>query len=274
MTRKQPTRKAKLTVRNADRHDLYQRSVQSAETDVRFLSRRFKQVVGRPLRTFREDFCGTALLCSEFVKLHRENRAVGVDLHGPTLDWGRKRNLAALTEDQRRRITLLQANVLDVRRPRVDVLVAMNFSYWVFKTRRDLLGYLRNARRSVVEDGMLLVDLFGGSESQVEQEERTSHGAFTYVWDQSKFDPVTHDYLCKIHFEFRDGSRLRNAFVYDWRLWTLPEVQELMEEAGFRDVHVLWELTDRKTNRGNGVFRKVVRGDADEGWIAYVVGRR
>ena len=47
-----------------------------------------------------------------------------------------------------------------------------------------------------------------------------------------------------------------------------------MEEAGFMDVHVLWEGTDHDTGEGNGVFRRVKRGDPDEAWIAYVVGRR
>ena len=78
----------------------------------------------------------------------------------------------------------------------------------------------------------------------------------------------------KIHFEFRDGSRMRNAFVYDWRLWMLPEMQELMQRAGFRDVHVLWEGTERKTGQGNGVFRRVKRGGDEAAWIAYVVGKK
>jgi hypothetical protein len=94
------------------------------------------------------------------------------------------------------------------------------------------------------------------------------------VWDQADFDPVTNHILCKIHFEFRNGSRMKNAFVYDWRLWTLMELREMMEEAGFTDIHVLWEGTDRETGEGNSVFRRVVRGGDEEAWIAYLVGRR
>jgi hypothetical protein len=67
---------------------------------------------------------------------------------------------------------------------------------------------------------------------------------------------------------------MRNAFIYDWRLWTLPEMQEIMTEAGFHDVHVLWEGSDRKTREGNGVFRRCTRGGDEEAWIAYVVGRK
>src|SRR5512145_471884 len=62
-----PRRKRKLTARTADRHVLYQESVQSPEADARFFTRYFKKLAGRPLRFLREDFCGTALLCCEFV---------------------------------------------------------------------------------------------------------------------------------------------------------------------------------------------------------------
>ena len=262
-----------LTARTADKHVLYQRSVQSADVDVEFLSRRFQKLTGRPLRFFREDFCGTAILSCEFVKLHRDNRALAVDIHGPTLEWGRAHNVSQLDHSQRRRISLRRANVLSVRQPKVDLIAALNFSYCVFKDRAGLLAYLRNARRSLVNGGFLVVDAFGGSRTQLELQERSRVNGFTYIWDQAQFDPITHRILCKIHYEFKDGSGLRNAFVYDWRLWTLPELRELFAEAGFADVHVLWEGTERKTNKGNGVFRRVARGIADPSWIAYVVGR-
>lgn len=273
-TRKRAKKNSKLTARNADRHVLYQESVQAPELDSRFLDRLYRRLNGRPPRIFREDFCGTAILSTHFVRLHRDNRALGVDLHEPTLDWGRRHNLATLREDQRRRVRLIQDNVLNVRTPKADVLAAMNFSYSVFKTRAGLREYVHNAYRSLRDDGVFVVDAWGGSQAQVLMEERRRLKGFTYVWDQADFDPVSHHILCKIHFEFRDGSRMRNAFVYDWRLWTLPELRELMEEAGFEDVHVLWEGTDRKTKGGNGVFRRVQRGGDEEAWIAYVVGHR
>lgn len=266
-------KKRRLTARTAEKHILYQKSVQSPDRDASFLSRHYRKITGRPLRIFREDFCGTAILSCEFVKLHRENRALGVDLHGPTLAWAREHNLTKLTDDQRKRIKLVRQNVLHVQRPKAELIAALNFSYWVFKTRPDLRAYFRNARRSLVSGGVLVIDLYGGSEAQAELEERTRTGGFTFVWDQAKFDPLTSHTLCKIHFEFKDGSRIRNAFVYDWRLWTIPELRELLSDVGFRDIHVLWEGTDLKTNGGNGAFRRVNRGHADPSYVTYVVGR-
>ena len=59
---------------------------------------------------------------------------------------------------------------------------------------------------------------------------------------------------CHIHFKFPDGSRIKNAFSYDWRLWTLPEVQELLAEAGFDRITVYWQGTDEETGEANGEF--------------------
>jgi hypothetical protein len=88
-------RRRKWTARTADKHVLYQESVQSPEEDVRFFARRYKSLTGKPLRQFREDFCGTAKLSCEFVKLHRENTALGVDLDGSTLRWARPSRMAS-----------------------------------------------------------------------------------------------------------------------------------------------------------------------------------
>ncbi len=265
--------KKPLTARTADKLDLYQRSVQSPDVDVALMDRLHRRLVGQPLRLLREDFCGTAQICCEFVSLHRENWSLGVDLDQPTLAWGRKRNVQALTPSQQERVNLVRDNVLTVSRPRADLTCAMNFSYSVFKTRPEMLVYMKKARKGLKKNGILLLDLFGGPSAQEEEEETTRKVGFMYIWDQVRFDPVTHHILCRIHFAFRDGTRMRNAFTYDWRLWTLPELQELMAEAGFHNIHVLWEGTDSETGEGNSVYRRSLRGQADHGWISYVVGQ-
>ena len=43
-------RRRKWTARTADKHRLYEQSVQSPEEDVRFFSRRYKSLTGKPLR--------------------------------------------------------------------------------------------------------------------------------------------------------------------------------------------------------------------------------
>lgn len=271
--RKKQRRKI-ITARNADRHTLYQESVQAPDVDSRFFARYFKRYTGRDLRVFREDFCGTFVLSTAFVELHKQNHAVCVDLDGPTLDWGRRHNLQHLNDDQKSRVHIFQDNVMNVREPRADLTCAMNFSYCIFKERDALHTYVKSAFDSLARGGLLCMDIWGGSETQVLQEEEREQEGFTYIWDQDSFDPLSYECVCKIHFEFKDGSRMRNAFVYHWRLWTPPELREAMEAAGFHDVHFLWEATDLETGEGNGVFRRKKVGDPDEAWIAYIVGQR
>lgn len=264
-----------LTARTADKHVLYQRAVQAPEHDAKTYSRWFKKYTGRDLRVLREDFCGTAVLACHHVRLHPDNVAIGVDLHGPTLAWGRKHNVATLLDrEQQQRLYLLQKDVLDVRSPKADAILALNFSYSVFKTRQELLAYVRNSYASLRPGGVFYMDAWGGPDVIQQKTDRTRHKGFRYLWEQRSWDPISHHMTCAIHFEFNDGSRLKNAFVYDWRLWTLAEIRELFAESGFEDVHVLWEGTNRATGGGNGVFHRRDVGVQDECWIVFVVGRK
>ena len=263
----------------ADPHALYEKSVQSPDYDIPFFTEYFENYTGRPLRLLREDFCGTAALSAYFVTQHPENRAVGVDLDWPTLNWGIKHNVSPLLVDQQNRLTLIHGNVLDHHPSQVQLAVALNFSYMTFKDRPTLLQYFKRAKESLQPGGMFLLDIWGGSESQVLQEESREIanleddgiGDFTFIWDQDAFDPATYFCTMRMHFIFQDGSEMRNAFVYDWRMWTMPEVMELMNEAGFRDVHFLWEGTNRKTNEGTGTYHRVEKGEADLAWVTYIV---
>ncbi len=56
------------------------------------------------------------------------------------------------------------------------------------------------------------------------------------------------------------------------RWWTLPELQGLMTDAWFKDVHVLREST-RDSGRGDGCFRHVTRGCPDSNQVVYVAGQ-
>lgn len=267
--------KTKLTARAADKHVLYQLSVQAPETDAKTYARWFKRYTGRELRSMREDFCGTAVLSCHHVKNHKDNTAVGVDLDRPTLDWGIQHNVETLLDqEQQRRLKLIEKNVLDVTSPKVDCVLALNFSYGVFKTRAELGAYIKTVYKSLKPGGVFYMDALGGPDVMQEKTDVTEKEGFDYHWEQRSYDPISHRFVCAIHFEFPDGTMMKNAFVYDWRLWTLAELRELFVEAGFDDVHVLWEGTDLKTMEGNGVFRRKEVGDMDEAWISLVVGRR
>jgi SAM-dependent methyltransferase len=258
----------------ADRHVLYEASVQDPESEMEFVSKTFRALTGRPLALIREDFCGTANTSAFWVAQDSTHRAIGVDLDRPTLDWGRQHHIGRLPADAQARIELIEGDVLEVETPQVDAVLAMNFSYYLFMTRDHLRRYFERARSALVEDGILFLDAFGGYEAHQELEERTEHDDFTYVWDQAAFNPIDQRMTCKIHFEFPDGSEWVDAFVYHWRLWTLPEIRELLLEAGFSSAEIYWEGTDEESGEGDGIYTASEQGDADAGWIAYLVARR
>src|SRR6056297_843047 len=273
MTKSKKNEKTTMAAR-ADRHMLYEASVQDQESEMEFVSETFGALTGRPLEYIREDFCGTANTSAYWVGQGSGHRAIGVDLDQPTLEWGKVHHLAPLSSGQRSRIELIEGDVLEVETPKVDAVLAMNFSYYLFTTRDTLRRYFERARAALVEDGILFLDAFGGYEAHQELEERTEHDDFTYVWDQDEFNPINQHMTCRIHFEFPDGSDWRDAFVYHWRLWTLPEVLELLLEAGFSSAEIYWEGTDEDSGEGDGIYTASEVGDADAGWIAYLVARR
>jgi len=258
----------------ADRYALYERAVQDPGGDVLRVRRMFERAYGRPPRLLREDFCGTGAFAAAWVRSRGEPRAVAIDLDPEPLAWGRRHHVSKLRPDQAARLRFVEGDVREVRVPRADVVVAFNFSYFVFATRSELLRYFRRARAGLRRQGVLVIDAYGGPDSMERREERRRVGGFTYVWDQDRFDPITHDAICHIHFEFRDGSRLSRAFSYRWRLWTVPELRDLLGEAGFSGVTVYWEGTDLAANEPNGVFRPRKHAEDDPAWIAYLVAER
>ncbi len=254
----------------ADIHELYEQSVQNVENEVDFLQTTFKALTGRTGYLFREDFCGTASAASEWVKQGPEFQAIGVDIDPDVLDWGRVNRVGRLPAEDRARVSLIESNVLTVETPKVDLLAAFNFSYWIFEERAVMLKYFRSCYDALKDDGILFLDIFGGPEAEEETKEKTKHDGFTYVWHQAEFHPVTRHMRCNIHFRFKDGSRIKKAFTYEWRLWTAPELRDLLLEAGFKKATVYWEGED-EDGEGNGIFTPDDRGEADLAWIAYIV---
>ncbi len=267
---KQRSRQRRGRAQREDRYALYETSVQEPDADAALISRIYKKHFARPPRLLREDFCGTALLACRWVALHAENRAWGIDLDAEPLEWGRLHNVSQLRLHQAARIKLIEGDVLDVGHAKVDVTAAFNFSFFTFDTRPALRRYFERARATLGPEGLLMLDAYGGADSQRTGREPRRVDGFTYVWDQHRFDPITHSVTNFIHFEFKDGSRKPRAFRYDWRLWTLPEIQELLLEAGFRSVAVYWEGTDRYTGEANGVFSRRERAPDDPAWVAYI----
>ncbi len=255
-----------------DVHELYEESVQCVEAEIDFVNQTYKNIRKKNANSLREDFCGTMNTSCEWIRRRKTNIAYSVDIDQSVLDWGIEKKLSRLTKSQRSRINIINGDVTKVKTPGVDIVLAMNFSYWIFKERNTMMDYFRHIYDNMADDGIFFLDAFGGPEAIQEMTEDTEFDGYTYTWDQKKYNPITGEGLFYIHFKFDDGSRIKRAFTYDWRVWTLPELKEILSEAGFKP-YIYWEGTG-DDGEGNGIFTKTELGEADDSWIAYIVAEK
>lgn len=255
----------------ADRHQLYQASVQNPEFELDFIDSTFSDIRGRKPKSMREDFAGTAISSCQWVQRRRGNTAIAVDIDPDVLAWSREHNLSGLTAAQQRRIELIEADVLEVETDKVDVLQAYNFSYWFFQERATMLAYFRGTRRALKDDGVLFLDVFGGSECYQTQKEKRKVDGFKYVWEQSEFNAVTNELKCHIHFHFPDKSKIRNAFSYTWRVWGARELREILIEAGYSDTVVYRQAFDPETDEALDEYLATDEAEDYACWLGYIV---
>jgi len=234
------------------RHRLYEEAVQSPEHDLRFLERAYARHVGGWPSTLREDFCGTALLASRWVESDDEREALGVDLDPDALadaDHG-------LDDEERERLTLLQADVRTRGERAYDLVVAMNFS-WAVLDDDALDAYLATARASC--DGLLALELFGGPALTEPRRDAHPCDGFTYVWEQLAYDGRHLD--AALSFTLDDGTELLHAFRYRFVLRPLSDLRARLHRAGFADVHLYVEDTrGRRTLRRHDPKASLYRG--------------
>jgi SAM-dependent methyltransferase len=253
-----------FTAKTADRHRLYELSVQDTEVTIELIDTIFAHRSSRAARSLREDFCGTAQLCVDWILSDPARTAAGLDIDRPTLDWAKEHNVPRLGADVGR-LTLLERDVLEgTPGDAFDVVCAFNFSYFAFQERASLLAYFSAVNRDLAAGGVLLLDLHGGPDAQFTLKEATEFDGFDYVWEQASFDPISNRTICHIHFRFDDGTVLDKAFTYDWRVWSIPELREILTEAGFARSDVWWEGQDEDEHHPAETAENL------EAWLSYI----
>jgi hypothetical protein len=286
-----------------DKYDLYELAVQDSARMARFL----RAVHGGAPRVLREDFSGPGGLCRAWVGAGvvggartRGVRAVAVDIDPePLAKLAGVKGVRAVCADVRRAAD---------RAHDIDVIAALNFPVGYWHTRRDLVKYLKLSLSRLARGGIFACDMYGGvSAFRVVRQRRVvvlprgvggrSGGSFVYEWEQREVDVVRGRVKNAIHFRVprgvvgdgaRGGARggapargragsvvLRDAFTYDWRLWSIAELREAMLAAGFASVEVHDRLGGAVDGEGNLHVRPLGVGDElDRDWVVYVVGRR
>lgn len=248
---------------------MYQESVQCVEAEIDFVLATYKEIRGNHAHFLREDFSGTGQTAAEWISRDAQNRAWAVDLDDDVLQWGKDNVQSQLAKPEH--LVYKKSDVRTSQISNMDIVLAMNFSYFLFMQRPVMIDYFKSVKKSLEETGIFFLDAFGGYEAaKVLTEERECDG-FTYIWDQASYNPINSEMQCYIHFKADDGTEYNKAFDYYWRLWTLPELQEMLIEAGFSQVDVYWEGTDEKSGEGDGIYKASKSGSADAGWVCYII---
>jgi SAM-dependent methyltransferase len=264
------------------RHGLYELCVQSTRHLVPFL----RAVHGQDPRVLGEDFAGTAALSHHWVGDVTDGRAVAVDLDAAALGY-------RAPDD---RVSVHLADVCDVAEP-ADVVFVGNFSIGYRRTRADLVAYLRHVRSRLNPGGVFVCDTYGGESAFLIGEVHRDHWItgenlpealaphhgkrVRYTWEQRDADPATGLVTDICHFRIVDAGgtidlELLDAFVYEWRLWSIPELRDALIEAGFDSTEVYAKTADAVDAEGNVYVRPIDDGgeELDESFIVLVAARR
>lgn len=213
-----------------DRHDLYELCVQSPPHAVALL----RAIHGHEPRVLGEDFCGTAAVSREWAR-EKGCSAVAADIDA-ALSPARRRVAAPAVEFVE--VDLLERGVDQ----RADVIFVGNFSIGEIHERAALVRYLRRSLARLNPGGVFVCDTYGGESAfRVGSFVRTHAAAegsiVHYTWEHRSADPATGMVENAIHFRVVHAGEvvldLPDAFVYRWRLWSIPELRDAMGDAGF-----------------------------------------
>ncbi len=262
-----------------NRYDLYEFAVQDPPLEARFLA----ALHGNNPRILTEDFSGPASIARAWLALSHTHKAIAVDRDDEPLHHAVDRLNDALPV-RLPDFTIRQRDVLEVK-DQTDIIAALNFAACELLTRQHLLTYLRSALYRLQPNGILVLDTYGGSDALIpgesEQTIQTPHGKLTYIWEQRAACPATSRVVNAIHFVLPGGSRIDNAFTYDWRLWSPSELRDAMHDAGFRTTEVYATYGDAIDDADQLHVTPISRDgnapnfetDLDDHWVLYIVAR-
>ncbi len=259
-----------------DKHDLYELCVQSPRHAVPLL----RAIHAGGGRVLGEDFAGTGALSREWCRTVPGGRAIAIDLDESVLERCRAKWQAEGGDAGA--ITTIAADLLaprdDLSNLKADVIFTGNFSIGEIHDRPALIAYLKRTLQRLTEGGAFICDTYGGESAFLTGSvERTHtppsplHAApaarharpqqIVYTWEQRDADPLTGRVTDVLHFRLFEGKDIvadfPDAFIYNWRLWSVPELRDAMLEAGFARTAVYAQLPDAVDDDGEAYIRPI-----------------
>jgi len=263
-----------------DKYDLYELCVQSPLREARFLG----AIHGKNPLILGEDFSGGGAIARQWVRLVPGGKAVAVDRDPEPL----------MRLRGHKGITSVCADVFHATH-KADIIADLNFSICEIHHRASLIDYFKHVRARLKRGGIFVADIYGGSDAYytgtVSKHYTGPHGErITYNWEQRRADPLTARVVNALHFRVqppkpaplntprdapsRRAIRFDDAFVYDWRLWSIAELREALLEAGFKATDVFSRFADGTDSDANLYVSPVTSpDDIGDSYSVYVVGR-
>jgi len=263
-----------------DRYDLYERCVQAPAIMARFL----RAVHGGAPRTLREDFCGTGAVSRAWVQNSppgpQTSRAVCVDIDAGVLAAAQERALQANVASH---VAFIKADAIGpavgAEAGSADIVLVGNFSIGYIGTRRMLLNYMQMSRQRLRPGGIFVCDTYGGASAfkpgGFERRVVLEDGSLvSFAWERVACDPLRGTVENAASFRILRAGQVEHefprAFTYRWRLWSIAELREALEEAGFVSTEV---HTRVDAESGGGIVPVRNPHELGEDWAVAVVGR-
>lgn len=259
------------------RQRLYEQTVQMGNKIIDFMRKEYKSKFDQYPTTFREDFCSSGIYCEKWVKSSYNTYAIGIDIDQKALDYGVKYNIY-----DNKRMKLINHNVLDPYLPssievnknekqeekekesnhhneneddnededeykEVDInklstfniICSMNYSHFLLTKRKDLLKYFQNVYESLDKTSMFFIDFYGGPHIY-SSSEHSSNKQDNYYCLSSKMNIMNNNQT--IDLKFKQNKKYNSLFHYTFRVYSLIELKEAMEEVGFKKFKVFIKL--------------------------------
>lgn len=261
---------------------LYEHCVQNIPMTLRMIEAMHAAGARGAARVLHEDFSGSAAFAHAWCRSSTKRSALAIDM-----------DPEAHADGQRHpRLTRLTADVshLPTRLPvpsKADVVYAGNFATCELHQRAELVSYLARARQRLTPKGVFVCDLYAGPGAWRTGDTRVIHPPLTelprcsirYTWHQREADLVNNLVANSIDFEVLNARgvaihEILNAFTYQWRLWSIPEMRDAMEEAGFREVDVYPDAPEAVDADGVAYLSPVDFMETKSSAVVYVCARR